>query len=307
MKVVATGHSRILRTRRRFNIVVREIGIRAPDIEQPISRRGSIVLVNGAFASTRATRAIWSLLEGYDLVLYDLPHVGESKPHNDPERPLTLADEVEILAEVAALARPDYVLAMSWGGATALLALAQNRLPVEKAIVCSFSDRLTPPMRELLVALRALLAACRWTAAADFLTETLGARLHPALQRANRAYLEPFLEAECAHVMRHIEFLLPMDRPMFSDALGDVAADLLFINGERDVYAPSTDAARLAKQIAGSQVLVMPDTGHFLGVESKAKGALSARAVARFLEGAWVTPPGRRTPAAAPPIRAGTG
>lgn len=60
------------------------------------------------------------MLSRYDLVLYDLPHVGSSKPHNDPDRPITVQDEVTILADVAAHYRPRYLVAMSWGGAAAL-------------------------------------------------------------------------------------------------------------------------------------------------------------------------------------------
>ena len=298
MRATGTERSRILRTRDRFNVSVQEVALPAA--------RGSVLLVNGAFASTRATRAIWSFLNGYDLVLYDLPHIGESKAHNDPGRPLSLADEVDILIEVAASTQPTYMLAMSWGGAAALLALAENRLPVEKAIVCSFSDQLTPPMRDLLVALRADLAARRFDAAAGLITETLGAHLHPALKRANHAYLSRFLEVERVHITRHLDRLLPMDRPMLDGALGGIDTDLLFMNGELDLYTPAADARRLAAQIDGATVAAMAGMGHFLGVESKAKGVEVGRTIDRFFDGAAAGATGWRAQAARPAIRART-
>lgn len=296
-----TEQSHILPTSNGFNIHVQEV------TQSGGSGRGPVLLVNGAFASIRATRAIWSILQGYDLVLYDLPHVGGSKAHNDPDRLLSLSDEAGILADVVARCRPRYMLAMSWGGTAALSAMAEQRLPdLEKVVICSFSDRVTGPMREMLVALRARLLARQWDEAASLLIDTLGQHLHAALKRANHAYLGRFLETDWLHIVRHIERLLPVEGRMFDGALASVETDVLFMNGELDVYTPSSDAAHLAEQIAGSRVAVMANMGHFLGVESRAKGVEVARAIDRFLDDAQVTPGGWLARAAAP-VRAETG
>jgi len=268
----------VLRTSNGFNIQVKAIS--RPDS----GGRGQLLLVNGAFASMRTSRSVWCMLSRYDLVLYDLPHVGSSKPHNDPDRPITVPDEVTILADIAAHYRPRYLVAMSCGGAAALLALAERQLPVEKIVICSFSDRLGDPMRGLLRSLRTCLVAGRWDMAAALLNDTLGEYLHRALKRSNHAHLSGFLEAEQAHILRHVDQMLRVDRLVLDEVLPRVASATLFIDGALDVYTPVSDATRMAAQIPGGHVSVMANMGHFLGVESRSKRALVSRAIENFIE-----------------------
>lgn len=120
---------------------------------------------------------------------------------------------------------------------------------------------------------------------AALLNDTLGRHLHRALKRSNHAHLSGFLEAERAHILRHIDQMLRVDRLVLDEVLPPVPTATLFINGALDVYIPVADAARMAAQIPAGRVSVMAKMGHFRGVESRGKRALVSRAIETFLDG----------------------
>jgi pimeloyl-ACP methyl ester carboxylesterase len=53
----------------------------------------------------------------FNVVLYDQPYAGKSKPHNRQERLITKETEAHILLELIEHFHADHVMSFSWGGA----------------------------------------------------------------------------------------------------------------------------------------------------------------------------------------------
>ena len=65
------------------------------------SARKTIILINGSLATTAAfAQTIKYLQPQFNVVLYDQPYAGQSKPHNHHHQPITKEDEASILLEL---------------------------------------------------------------------------------------------------------------------------------------------------------------------------------------------------------------
>lgn len=76
----------------------------------------TIILVNGSLATTASfAQTVKYLQPQFNVVLYDQPYAGRSKPHNDHSRPITKETEAEILLELIEHYQADYLSSFSWG------------------------------------------------------------------------------------------------------------------------------------------------------------------------------------------------
>jgi rhamnosyltransferase subunit A len=77
----------------------------------------TIVLVNGSLATTASfAQTVRNLYPHFNVVLYDQPYAGKSKPHNLHGEPLTREMEGQILLELIEHFEADHVMSFSWGG-----------------------------------------------------------------------------------------------------------------------------------------------------------------------------------------------
>ena len=61
----------------------------------------TIILVNGSLATTASfAQTLRYLRPHFNVVLYDQPYAGQSKPHNHHHQPITKEDEASILLEL---------------------------------------------------------------------------------------------------------------------------------------------------------------------------------------------------------------
>ena len=245
----------------------------------------TIILVNGSMATTASFgQTLKNLHPHLNVVLYDQPYAGKSKPHNPHQKMLTRELEALVLLELIEHFEVNYLLSFSWGGTAALTALAATPRRIEKAVISSFSPLINEAMRDYLERGRHCLAACNRTQVGNLINDTLGKHLPPLFKRFNFRHVSSLAEHEYAQMHFHINHVLSSDQQGFLRATEGIEIPVLFINGEWDEYTMACDARHFAQPIANSQFVSLENTGHFLDMEHKSASHSSKSALLGFLK-----------------------
>ena len=249
------------------------------------SAESTIILVNGSMATTASfAQTLKNLHPHLNVVLYDQPYAGKSKPHNPNQKILTRELEAQVLLELIEHFDVNYLLSFSWGGTAALTALAATPRRIEKAVISSFSPLINEAMRDYLERGRHCLAACNRTQVGNLINDTLGKHLPPLFKRFNFRHVSSLAEHEYAQMHFHINHVLSSDQQGFLRATEGIEIPVLFINGEWDEYTMACDARHFAQPIANSQFVSLENTGHFLDMEHKSASHISKSALLGFLK-----------------------
>ena len=249
------------------------------------SAESTIILVNGSMATTASfAQTLKNLHPHLNVVLYDQPYAGKSKPHNPNQKILTRELEAQVLLELIEHFDVNYMLSFSWGGTAALTALAATPRRIEKAVISSFSPLINEAMRDYLERGRHCLAACNRTQVGNLINDTLGKHLPPLFKRFNFRHVSSLAEHEYAQMHFHINHVLSSDQQGFLRATEGIEIPVLFINGEWDEYTMACDARHFAQPIANSQFVSLENTGHFLDMEHKSASHSSKSALLGFLK-----------------------
>ncbi|MBJ9977873.1 alpha/beta hydrolase [Pseudomonas sp. S75] len=255
------------------------------------SAQHTVVLVNGSLATTASfAQTVRNLHPQLNVVLYDQPYAGKSKPHNRHERLISKETEAHILLELIEHFQADHVLSFSWGGACTLLALAYQPQRVSRAIIGSFSPVINGPMRDYLERGSLHLSACDRPRVGNLVNETIGKHLPSLVKRFNYRHVSSLDSHEYAQMHFHIEQVIGHDLPRALERARNIAIPVLFVNGERDEYTTAEDARQFARHVRRSQFSVISNAGHFLDMEHKAACDDTRRAMLDFLEpatGRW--------------------
>ena len=245
----------------------------------------TIILVNGSMATTASFgQTLKNLHPHLNVVLYDQPYAGKSKPHNPHQKMLTRELEALVLLELIEHFDVNYLLSFSWGGTAALTALAATPRRIEKAVISSFSPLINEAMRDYLERGRHCLAARNRTQVGHLVNDTLGKHLPPLFKRFNFRHVSSLAEHEYAQMHFHINHVLSSDQQGFLRATEGIEIPVLFINGEWDEYTMACDARHFAQPIANSQFVSLENTGHFLDMEHKSASHSSKSALLGFLK-----------------------
>ena len=245
----------------------------------------TIILVNGSMATTASFgQTLKNLHPHLNVVLYDQPYAGKSKPHNPHQKMLTRELEALVLLELIEHFEVNYLLSFSWGGTAALTALAATPRRIEKAVISSFSPLINEAMRDYLERGRHCLAARNRTQVGHLVNDTLGKHLPPLFKRFNFRHVSSLAEHEYAQMHFHINHVLSSDQQGFLRATEGIEIPVLFINGEWDEYTMACDARHFAQPIANSQFVSLENTGHFLDMEHKSASHSSKSALLGFLK-----------------------
>ena len=245
----------------------------------------TIILVNGSMATTASFgQTLKNLYPHLNVVLYDQPYAGKSKPHNPHQKMLTRELEALVLLELIEHFEVNYLLSFSWGGTAALTALAATPRRIEKAVISSFSPLINEAMRDYLERGRHCLAARNRTQVGHLVNDTLGKHLPPLFKRFNFRHVSSLAEHEYAQMHFHINHVLSSDQLGFLRATEGIEIPVLFINGEWDEYTMACDARHFAQPIANSQFVSLENTGHFLDMEHKSASHISKTALLDFLK-----------------------
>ncbi len=244
----------------------------------------TIVLVNGALATTGSFgQSLRYLAPHFNVVLFDLPYAGQSKAHNPHLGIVDKDDEVRLLQAVIAHFEANYLLSMSWGGVSSLMALAQRPSRIEKAVIASFSPVLNSAMREYVTSAQRHLQARDKRQIGALLNTTVGQYLPRLLKLFNYKHLISLAEQEYAQIEFHIRQVLELDASNYAESFSAIDIPVLFINGAKDDYTTAEQARGFAAYIPNSHFRVIPDAGHFLDMESKDAWNISSRSVPEFL------------------------
>ncbi|AHF67119.1 alpha/beta fold hydrolase [Pseudomonas cichorii] len=243
----------------------------------------TVLLINGALSTTGSFgQTVKYLQPHYNLVLFDLPFAGQSRAHNRDDLIVTKEDEVKILLQIIERFQVNYLLSVSWGGVSALLALAESPPTVEKALISSFSPVLNEPMLDYIDKAQIYLAAREKRKIGSLLNDTVGKYLPRLFKLYNYKHLISLAEHEYKQIDFHISQIRKLSASNYVERFSSIKIPVLFINGEKDEYTTVEDARSFADYIAHSSFKAVPDTGHFLDLESKAAWLASQKNVLEF-------------------------
>ena len=230
----------------------------------------TIILVNGSLATTASfAQTLRNLHPQFNVVLYDQPYAGKSKPHNRNEHLLTKETEGQILLELIDHFAADQVMSFSWGGACTLMALAHKPRRIQRAVVSSFSPVINEPMRDYLERGSKYLRECDRNHVGNLVNDTIGKYLPPLFKRFNYRHVSSLDNHEYAQMHFHIHQVLDHDLNNALNSARVIDIPVLFVNGEWDEYTTTADARQFARHVRNSHFSEIRSAGHFLDMETK--------------------------------------
>ncbi|MGY8810571.1 MAG: alpha/beta fold hydrolase [Pseudomonadales bacterium] len=246
--------------------------------------QGTVILVNGSLATMAAfAQTVRFLQPHFNVVLFDEPYSGESKHYNANQRPITKEQEAGILLELIAHFEADHLLSFSWGGASALLALAQRPPTIRKAVIMAFSPLINSAMRSYLESGIDLLLNSERRQLGLLLNETIGEHLPSLVKRYNFRHIISLDEHEYQQMAFHVSQVLTQDTRCYLTGSANINVPLLFVNGDLDRYTSPTDARHFSRYLADCSYATVRGAGHFLDMESREAWGQTRNAVLGFL------------------------
>lgn len=247
------------------------------------SAQKTIIMVNGSLATTASfAQTVRNLHPQFNVVLYDQPYAGKSKPHNLNERPLSKEVEGQILLELIDHFHAEHIMSFSWGGAAALVALSHRPQRIEKAVISSFSPVINAPMRDYLERGVTHLSAHARYEVGNLVNNTIGKHLPPLFKRFNYRHVSNLDTHEYDQMHFHINDLLSLDTQSYLAAATNINVPVLFLNGEWDEYTAAADARLFSPVVQHSTFSTLQSSGHFLDMENKSACRDSRNALVDF-------------------------
>ncbi|MEH6567026.1 MAG: alpha/beta hydrolase [Halopseudomonas sp.] len=244
----------------------------------------TIILVNGSLATSASFGQTLRYLQPlFNVVLFDQPYSGQSRPHNCNQVLIGKEDEALILLDLIEHFRADQVLSFSWGGVATMLALAQRPDRIKRAVITSFSPIINPAMQDYLARGKAFLAACDRQQIGHLINETIGEFLPPLFKRCNFRHVSSLDEQEYAQMLMHIRQVLELDSSQYMGCVSNIDIPLLFINGNWDKYTSPEDALHFGTLAPRAEFQRIAHTGHFLDLEHKTAWQDTRAAVENFV------------------------
>ncbi|MEE4944307.1 alpha/beta hydrolase [Pseudomonas alliivorans] len=245
----------------------------------------TIIMVNGSLATTASfAQTVRNLYPTLNVVLYDQPYAGKSKPHNRHEKPLTREMEGQVLLELIDHFNAEHVMSFSWGGAAALVALSHRPKRIESAVISSFSPVLNEHMRDYLNRGIIHLGAHNRYEVGHLINNTIGKHLPSLFKRFNYRHVSSLDLHEYDQMHYHISQVLEIDPGNYLTAAKNINVPVLFMNGAWDEYTAANDAVHFAKYVKNCSFSVIEAAGHFLDMEHKAACRDSKLALLSFLQ-----------------------
>ena len=244
----------------------------------------TIVLVNGSLATTASfAQTVRNLHPLMNVVAYDPPYAGKSKPHNAHALPLTKELEGQILLELIEHFGADHLLSFSWGGAAALVALAHRPRRIKKAVISSFSPVINPALQDYLTQGQQHCKEMNRFGVGNLVNGTLGKYLPPLFKRFNHRHVSSLAAHEYAQMHHAIEHILDVRNHPQIKAAKRINIPVMFINGERDEYTTAPEAQLFSNHIRDCHFSTIENAGHFLDMESSSACHDTLRVLLNFL------------------------
>lgn len=237
------------------------------DLENP----PKILFVNGALATSKSYFWAKKELSNCNLIFFNLPHFETDHKNFNLDRKISMDLEVRILIELIKKYRPDFLISMSWGGYSALQAMADEPEFIKRALVASFSGKITAKMRNFIIEQEKILSSGDIHEAIKHFNYTLGFYIHRTIKKL---YVRYFSELGknihvVEHLIRHFRDLLKMEPEKYLEKFSNIKASVMFLNGKLDDYTPGEYAHNLAAVIPQSTVRIVDGASHFLILENQ--------------------------------------
>lgn len=244
----------------------------------------TIILVNGSLSTTRSfAQTLRYLYPQFNVVLFDLPYAGRSRPFNRHEHLLSREEEAQILLELIEHFACDLLLSFSWGGIATLQALARRPRRIRKAVINSFSPVINAPMLDYLQRGLQVMGACQREQIGELLNSTIGKHLPSLFKRCNHHHVASLDAQEYRQMCFHVETVLRLNGRSCASFADAIDIPLLFVNGEWDDYTSASDARQFAQHARDCSFHCVPRAGHFLDLEHKAAWLQTRDALLGFL------------------------
>lgn len=230
----------------------------------------SIILVNGVMSTTKFfSQTVKYLSECVNVILFDLPFLGQSRNHNQGIDVLTKSDEVEILKDLIKYFQCEYLMAVSWGSVASLLTLSENPPELEKAIIVSFSPTLNDPMVKVLKDANAIMDGEQRHLLGDLINDTVGYYMPPVFKRLNCRHFSNLTPAEFTQINFYLRQIFTLYEQKYDSAFANINIPVLFLNGEFDEYTTPAGAQYMQSLVSKAEFGVIKGAGHFLDLENQ--------------------------------------
>jgi len=250
----------------------------------------TVLLVNGALSTTRSfARTSKCLAEHFNVLMFDLPFSGYSRPYNTALDLVTKDDEVEILCALVERFQVNHLVSASWGGISTLLTLARNPPSIESSVVMALAPNLNQAMLEYVERVRVLIEDDDKSAVGHLLNETVGKYLSVRLKRNNHHHLSNMATTEYRQARFHIHQVLQLGDGNYLPQLRQIETPVHFLNGTLDEYTPANEAQLFKQYVGRSSFASAEHTGHLLDLESREAALCVHRALIDFLVGKGVS------------------
>lgn len=233
----------------------------------------ALVLISGlGYSSWQWHRMLPFLTQHFQVITFDNRGVGQSdKPAGPYTAQMLAADTVGLLDELGI--EKAIIMGHSMGGFIAQAMTLDFPQRVAKLILCSTNfggPRHVPVTPE---AMKVLMDV-----SSDALTRFkngLAVSAAPGWAEKNTELVQKWVEWRMANPIEPLHYqaqlaiglaLLP-EAAAFEHKLSQISAPTLVLFGAHDTVTPPANADLLAKQIAGSQIRILPDAGHFFPME----------------------------------------
>jgi pimeloyl-ACP methyl ester carboxylesterase len=248
----------------------------------------SLVLISGlGYSSWQWHKMVPFLAEHFQVVMFDNRGVGQSdKPAGPYTAQMLAADTVGLLDALGI--EKAIVMGHSMGGFIAQAMTLDFPQRVAKLILCSTNfggPRHIPVTPEAMKVLTDVTS--------DALTRFkngLAVSTAPGWPEKNPEMIEEWIRWRVANPIEPVHYqaqlaiglgLLP-EAAAFENKLPEISVPTLILFGAHDKVVPPANADLLAKQIAGSQIRILPDAGHFFPLEIP---EAASKAVIEFSQG----------------------
>ncbi|WP_150299308.1 alpha/beta fold hydrolase [Pseudomonas profundi] len=244
----------------------------------------TIILVNGSLATSASFGQTLRYLQPlFNVVLFDMPYAGQSRPYNPCPPLIGKEDEAIILLELIEHFEADRVMSFSWGGVATLLALAQRPERIKQAVIESFSPVLNAPMHDYLASAEDCLAALDREEVGDLINRTIGEYLPPFFKRCNFRHVSTLEDHEYEQMLYHVRQMKSLVADNYMRCVSNIDVPLLFINGEWDQHTSPEDARKFSGLAPQAEFVTVRHCGHFLEMEHRTAWWEVRRAVEGFL------------------------
>lgn len=230
----------------------------------------TVIMVNGALSTTASFTGTVRSLEGQmNIILFDLPFIGNSAQYNEAGQIISKENEVDILIDLINYYRPEHLLSVSWGGLAALMALSRQPKSIKDAAIASFSTRINEPMRKYVVKAKEYLEDRDFKKAATLLNDEVGKYLPRLMKRINYQHVSSLSQDTFQQVHFHINQIMRLDQQDYMSLFHKINVPTMFVNGELDEYTTLTDISAMDGHIRDCRFAMVPQAGHFLDLENK--------------------------------------